>query len=65
MRTYPQLLDAILAAWPTAEEIDQLDEKQIANLRGAGNCYDNVLFLATERGIAVVAEARASEAQEG
>lgn len=50
MRTHNQLLDAILAAWPTKEEVAQLNLAQIETLRGAGNALDNILFLATPKG---------------
>lgn len=63
MRTYQQLLDAVIASWPSKEEVAQLDEKELATLRGASHALDNILFLATEKGRSLVADARNTLAQ--
>lgn len=50
MRTYDELVSAIIHAIPMREEMAALTEKQMEDLRKIGNTYDNQLYLATERG---------------
>lgn len=59
MRTYSQLLDAILASIPTRDEAAALTEEQIATLRGALNGTDNVLYMQTAAGRKFKAETAA------
>jgi hypothetical protein len=47
MRTYDQLVSAIIAAIPKREEIEALTEKQIDDLRKLGNSFDNALYMQT------------------
>jgi hypothetical protein len=47
MRTYDQLVSAIIAAIPKRGEIEALTEKQIDDLRKLGNGFDNALYMQT------------------
>lgn len=47
MRTYDQLVSAIVAAVPQHEEVEALSDEQIQTLRKYGNTFDNLLYLQT------------------
>lgn len=65
MRNYDQLVSDIIYAMPSKAEIEALSDEQIQTLRKHGNCYDNMLYLATAEGRALVAEARQRRADVG
>jgi hypothetical protein len=47
MRTYDELVSAIIRALPTAAEIGALSEEQKQTLRKYGNTFDNVIYIQT------------------
>lgn len=47
MRTYDELVSAIITAIPLKEEIEALTNEQIQTLRKYGNAWDNTLYLQT------------------
>lgn len=55
-RTYTELREAIARATPTSLEADALTEDELQTLRQYGNCLDNILYLSTEKGRALIEE---------
>lgn len=47
MRTYDELVRAIIRALPTAAELESLSDEQIQTLRKYGNTLDNTLYMQT------------------
>lgn len=47
MRTYDELVSAIIHAIPTESELGALSDEQIQALRKYGNALDNTLYLQT------------------
>lgn len=47
MRTYNELISAIIHAIPTKAEIEAMSDEQIQTLRKYGNTWDNTLYLQT------------------
>ncbi|MGH8235390.1 MAG: hypothetical protein ACREXP_00020 [Steroidobacteraceae bacterium] len=48
MRSYDQLVSAIIAAIPTQEETGALTQEQLQLLHQYGNTLDNRLYMATD-----------------
>jgi hypothetical protein len=47
MRTYDELVSAIIHAIPTQAEVEAMSDEQIQTLRKYGNAWDNTLYLQT------------------
>lgn len=47
MRTYDELVSAIIQAIPLKEELEALSDEQIHELRKYGNTWDNLLYMQT------------------
>lgn len=58
MRTYDELADALMRAVPEDDELAALATWEIEKLRKYCNCIDNVLYLATPKGRALLAAAQ-------
>jgi len=47
MRTYDELVSAIIHAIPTSAEIEAMSDEQKQTLRKYGNTFDNVIYIQT------------------